>query len=441
MKSIKIFIILLLVGATNFTYAGDTKEYMVDGIKVIHKYVPKDVISVRLFLDGGTANYGKEKQGIENIMLNLMVDGGTTSMSKLEFNTASEKIGTSFGAATNLDYGTLSMTCIKTFWDESWKLFGDAVLNPAFSENEFNILKEQLIANAQQTMADPDAYLAMLSRTVAFENKDYAKVPDGTPESLTSITVEDVRNYYKRILGKKRIFIVVVGNVSEEDLTAKIHSTLATLTAGQPAPKEARTVITAPKTFVEDRDIATNYIRGIMSAPMANSEEGIAMRIAVSILGDRYFTELRTKRSLSYAPAAFYAQAAITNPYSVIYISTIDPKQSMQVMVDELNKIKKEGFLESELTDKKQEFLTGYYLTLETTANQADALGAAELNGGWEQLDKITAEVNATTVPEINKVLDKYTSAIVWTYLGKKDAVATEDFKQTEEVPKKNKPY
>lgn len=414
---------------------------MIDGIKVIHKQVPKDVISVRLFIEGGTANYPKDLQGIENLTLNLMVDGGTESMPKLAFKTASERMGTTFGAGSNLDYGSISMTCIKTFWDASWNLFQDAILHPALAESEFNLLREQLVANAQQSLSDPDSYLSSLSRQVAFENKDYAKAPEGTPESLQKITLTDVQTYYKKTIGKKRIFLVVVGDISEADLTAKIKSTLGALPGGTAASSDSRTLLTQPKTHIEDRDIATNYIRGIMSAPFANEPEGIAYRVAISILGDRYFDELRTKRSLSYAPAAFYPQTAISNPYGVIYITTIDPKQSMQVMVDEINKIKKEGFTEKELTDKKQEFLTGYYLTLETTGNQADALGMAEMTGGWENLDKITSAVNALKLTDINTVLDKYTDNIVWTYLGKKDAVKAEDFKQTTPKEKKNKPY
>jgi len=442
MKKIQLSIIALLcVFIWKNTAAQETREYMIDGIKVIHKQVPKDVISVRLFIEGGTANYPKDLQGIENLTLNLMVDGGTESMPKLEFKTASERMGTSFGAGSNLDYGSISMTCIKTFWDASWNLFQDAILHPALTESEFNLLREQLVANAQQTLSNPDAYLSNLSRQVAFENKDYAKSPEGTPESLQKITLADVQTYYKKTIGKKRIFLVVVGDISEADITAKIKSTLGALPGGTAPSRDSRTLLTQPKTYIEDRDIATNYIRGVMSAPFANEPEGIAYRVAISILGDRYFDELRTKRSLSYAPSAFYAQAAMSNPYGVIYISTIDPKQSMQVMVDEINKIKKEGFTEKELTDKKQEFLTGYYLTLETTGNQADALGMAEMTGGWENLDKITSAVNALKLADINTVLDKYTDNIVWTYLGKKDAVKTEDFKQTTPKEKKNKPY
>lgn len=444
MKNNRVYKITILAFLFVFAYnrvsaQAATQEFTVEGIKVILKNTPKEVLSVRMMLEGGTANYTEDKQGIEDITLNLMIDGGTKTMSKLDYKTAAEKIGTTFSAATNLDYGSVSMTCIKLFWDESWKLFADAIMQPAFTENEFNILKEQLIATAKATESDPDGYLALLSRKNAFPGTNYVKDPSGTPESLSAITLSDVKNYFQNTIVKKRVFLVVVGDVTKEDITKKITESLKSMPQGTVAKEEAQTILREGKTFIEDRDIATNYIRGVMSAPPANTKDGVSMRIAMSILGDRYFTELRTKRSLSYAPAAFYAGAAVNNPYSVVYISTTDPKQSMQVMVDEINKIKSEGFLEDELVDTREGFLTQYYLTLETTSNQADALGAAEMQGGWEQLDGITAAVNATTLKDINKVFDEYSKAIVWTYLGKKDMVHTEDFVQP--VAKKNKPY
>lgn len=439
----KILAIIILAATVTSVHAqtGKTGEYYIDGLKVILKQTPKDVVSVRLFVEGGTANYPEDKEGIEDLTLSLMMTGGTATMSKLQFNTAAEKIGTTFGSNTNLDYGSINMTCVKAFWDQSWKLFADAIMNPALSENEFNILKEQAIAGAKQTESNPDAYLANLSRKNAFDGKNYAKISSGTPESLASITLDDVRNYYKKVICKKRCFLVVVGNVTDGEIQPLIKGSISKLPQGSDPVGEERRIITTPKTFVEDRDIATNYIRGIMSAPYGNTKDGVAMRMAMNILGDRFFTELRTKRSLSYAPAAFYASAAVNNPYSVIYISTLDPKQSMQVMVDEINKVKKEGFLSKELANTQQTFLTNYYETLETTASQADALGAAEIQGGWEQLDKITEEVNSVTLKDMNRVFDQYTNAIVWTYLGKKDAVKDDDFKQTQQQAVGNRPY
>ena len=155
------------------------------------------------------------------------------------------------------------------------------------------------------------------------------------------------------------------------------------------------------------------------------------MRIAMNILYDRYFVELRTKRSLSYAPAARYNSSSISNPYNSIYITTLDPKQSIDVMVEEINKIKKDGFTEKELLDKKQSFLTRYYMGHETSSALSQTLGLMELGGTWKNAETFTEDVNKATLKDVNTVFTKYTGAIRWTYLGKKDAVKEEDFKQT----------
>jgi predicted Zn-dependent peptidase len=178
-----------------------------------------------------------------------------------------------------------------------------------------------------------------------------------------------------------------------------------------------------------------------MSGPKKTSPDAVPMQVAMNILGDRYFEELRTKRSLSYAPAAFFASGVMANPYSVIYISTTDPKQSLEVMVDEINKIKKEGFEASELTNTKQSFLTYHYMGLETSSSQSNSLGMAEVAGSWEMAESFTDKVNALTLNDLNRVFDVYTKAIAWTYLGKQEQVKQEDFVAPVSVPASNKPY
>ncbi len=422
--------------------AGNTTEFYVDGLKVIHRQSPKDVISVRLFVQGGTANYSKLKEGVESLTLQLAIQGGTKSMDKVAFQTAAEKIGTSFASGSTYDYSDVSMTCIKAFWNESWKLFADALMNPAFDAEEFETMRGQAVANAKAEESDPDAHLRNLAMVHSFgADNDYGKIPSGSVESLEAMKVGDLISHYSSIFGKKNVFLVVVGNVDTKDLKEKIAASLANMPSGNTPKVVKRVLITEDGHLVENRDIATNYIRGVMSAPRMNMPDGVPMLMAMNILGDRYFEELRTKRSLSYAPAAFYSRAIVNNPYNVIYISTQDPKQSMQVMVDEINKIKKEGFEDRELKNTKQSFLTFYYMDLETSASQSNSLGLAELNGGYEMEEGFTGKVNAVTLNDLNRVFDTYTKAIKWTYLGKQDDVQVEDFPKPIDIPVKNKPY
>ena len=422
-------------------FAQGTKEFNVDGLKVILRQSPKEVISASLFIRGGTANYPKEKEGIEALAFDVAITAGTKSMDKLTFNNEAEKIGTSFNSQTALDFGSFNMTCIKAYWDKSWNLFTDAILNPSFDEKEFNIEKDKAIANAKQAEANPDSYLRNLAMTETFKNLNYGKLPTGTSESLEKLTLDEVKKYYAATVGKKRCYLVVVGNITQEDLTARIKSSFSKMGYGSPAPASYKLLITKGGEIIIDRDIATNYLMGIMSSPSLAVDEGVYMDMAMDILYDRYFVELRTKRSLSYAPSARYNRNAVSNPYSYIYISTLDPKKSIGVMVEILDSVKRSGFTEKELKDKRQTYLTDYYLKMETSAAQAYSLGRAESAGWWKFDESFSNKVNAASLKQINAVFNKYTQAIRWTYLGKKEAVAKEDFKQTRHEQILESPY
>lgn len=439
MKKVTYLLSILMLTVTTAFASGDTKEFEVNGLKVIFKHSPKDVISARLFIEGGATNYPKDKEGIEALTLSLMMNGGTKTLDKTAFNTASEKIGTSFSSNASYDYADVNMTCIKMFWDKSWTLFADAIMNPAFDAKEFKLLQEQMVTGAKSTESDPDAFLRQLSMGYAFEGTSNAKVTEGTAESLAGITLDDVKKYYKEVIGKKRMFLVVVGNLDEKSIKEHVTNTLAKLPTGTAAKQEPRKLIKTSGELVVDRDIATNYIRGLMSAPLLSEKDGIPMQLGMSILSDRYFVELRTKRSLSYAPAAFYSSGVLSNPYNVIYISTQKPTEAMTVMTDIINDVKKNGFTADELKNKQQKFLTNYYMGLETSASQSSKLGIYELLGGYEMADEFTENVNKTTLTDVNRTFDKYTKAIKWIYLGKQDDVKKEDFKQVKET--ENKPY
>jgi len=421
--------------------AQGTKEVNVDGLKLILRHTPKEVISVRLYVKGGTANYTKEKEGVESLAFSIAMNGGTKKMDKVAFNDAAEKIGTSFESSSGLDYGNLSMTCIKPNWNESWNLFADAVMNPAFDSKEFDLEKEKALSGAKQRESDADGSLSSIAMEETFKGRNYAKDPQGSVASLEKLTLADVISHYKNVIGKKRCYLVVVGDVNEVDLVNKIKATLGKMPVGTAPVVESKLVITKGSEVIVDRDIATNYLMGIMSAPSLSTEKGVQMDLAMQMLYDRFFVELRTKRSLSYAPAAGYMRNAVSSPYSYIYITTTDPKKAIDVMVSIIDSIKKTGFTEKELKDLRQGYLTNYYQKLETSEAQSGALGRSEATGSWKLDESLSDMVNNVKLKDLNNTFNEYTAAIKWSYLGKKDAISKDDFKQTKHEKVLQSPY
>ena len=233
-------------------------------------------------------------QGIDNFALNLVTTGGTKSMDKISFSAAIDKIGARISVNSDYDFSTVNLVCIKQLWDESWGLYSDVILNPAFDEKEFSIMKAQLISAANNAKGNPDQELRNLAMSNVFKGKNYEKISAGTEESLTQLSLDDLKTYYKNVLGKKRILIVAAGNISKEDITKKIQSSFSSLPEGSDFIVEEPTVIIEPTNIIEDRDIETNYIRGYMNAPKMDSKEGVAMMLAMNILRSRLFVEVRT---------------------------------------------------------------------------------------------------------------------------------------------------
>ena len=124
---------------------------------------------------------------------------------------------------------------------------------------------------------------------------------------------------------------------------------------------------------------------------------------------------------------------------NLIYISTTDPEQSLQVMMDEVNKMRSDGFTEKELEGKKQTYLTQYFMGQETNSSISMGLGVNELSGGWEKMDTYTDEILSTTVDDLNKIMQEYGDQIFWTYLGKEELVKPEFFTQPVKMKKLKK--
>ncbi len=420
-----------LLPAALFAQAG-TKELNVDGLKVIFKKTSKPTVSAVLCIRGGTANYATAQQGIEPLALHTALNGGTKGLPREAFQQQAEKLGTQFFASSGKDFSSMNMVALAESWDKSWAMFADAVVSPAFDETEFQTYKAQMLSSAKSEEANPDAYLRRVGSDQIYHGTDYVKSPSGLPETIEGLTLDATRAHYSKIVGRKRMYLVVVGNVAEADLVAKIRSTISRLPDGTPAAAPTYEATWAAAPSINNREMATNYILGQLRAPRYNTEDGPVFQFASSILQDRYFVELRTKRSLSYAPGAGYSRGTVQSPTSYIYISTIDPKQSLKVMTDILADIRQTGFTEKEVADKKKEFLTSYYMTVETSRDQAGAIAFAEASGDWRAFDALNEKVSKLTAAQVNSVFRRYLGQISWTYLGDPAKVTAEDFRQLE---------
>ncbi len=401
-----------------FQLSAATEEFTVNGLKVILKKNPaNDIIAANLYIRGGVLNLTPATAGIEPLLFDVATKG-TAKYPKETINAELARMSTQIFGNAGRDYSAMNLLCIKPNFEKSWDIFADVILNPTLDPKEVEISREQVLTNVRQRKDNPDANLRLIGDALYFKNHPYVLDPQGTEETVSKITVEQMRQYLKDNLVASKLLLVVVGNFDKAELQKKVEAAFGKLPLGNYKPQFPQMVThAAGDVLTQAQQLPTNYIIGYFPAPSIRDQDYYAMSMAMSILGQRVFEEVRTKRNLSYAPAA-YMQNMFANCAN-LYVTAVQPDTTIKVMLGEVKRLQSEAISAKELRDKVTSFLTGYYLQNETNASQASFLARFELAGlGWRESEKFVENMKKLSPEQVRQVAQKYINKIQFAVIG-----------------------
>lgn len=425
--------------------AQDNKPYdmSINGVKVIVVPSGNEIVQIDLVIKGGVQNYAADKAGIERLAMTALTECGTMKDDKNSFKNKLDEIDAQVYGSAGKDASHFQLNCIKSDFETVWPLYVDALTAPRFDEKEFARIKTEAINSLRQMESNPDASLQRMAMQVAFKGMDYAKFSSGTIENIQKLTLQETKAYYKSLLTRSRIFMVVVGDISKEDLQKKITALAAKIPEGKPVVLKRVSYIPAANTFVpKQKDNATNYIMGISSAPQANTKDYYPSTLASGMFYDKMFLEVRTNNGLSYAPAA-YITSGLT-PYSVMYVTTKDPDKYVAVARNLVDNIKKNGFPADDVKNMKNTYATYQYYNNETNGSLCSMVANSELiQGDWHKAFTLKEDLRPVTPADVNKVFNKYIGNFTWVYQGDTKQVTPALFtqKQTPPIQKDKKAF
>ncbi len=417
-QTTKILVILIAIGFVSFLSAQDVQSFKVNGLQVIFKQnTSNDIISANLYYKGGVTNLTQDKAGLEALTL-IVSTKASNNYPKDNLNAALESMNTVINTNSNFDFSRISLLCVKQNFAKSWEIFSDIVVNPSFTEEDLVLEREKLINNVKQVDDNPDAYLRKIVNNEFYVDHPYSIEVNGTENTLSSFTTRDLREYHSELMNTSRLLLVVVGNTTKSELESIVKNSFNSLPTGDYTASVPPGIENSEPTIkIVKRELPTNYIQGTYSAPARGTKEGYTMLIANSILRDRVWEEVRTKRSLSYAPSTRYVNNF--SNYAAIYVTAVDPDTTIEVMINELQKLKDELIPEKDLSNKIRQFLTFYYLGEETNQSQANSLAFYELAGiGYEERANFIKHVNKVSSVDIQNAAQKYMKNLQFVLIG-----------------------
>lgn len=266
-------------------------------------------VAFNIWVKSGSAADPKGKEGLASMTAALL--GGATKQDSIE--RILEKLypmAAGYGASVDKEMTNFTGRVHRDNLDAFYGLFKNALLSPAFSEADFNRIKAQrlnFLERARRYSRDEELSKQLLF-WMAYEGTPYQHPEEGYVESVRSITLDDVRAFYRDHYVRNNV-VVGLGGGYPAGFAERVRKDLDTLPQGTtraiaaPAPKSPSGV----KVLIVEKPTDASAISfGFPIGLLRNDPDFVPLLVANSYLGEhrnsvgRLCQAIRETRGMNY---------------------------------------------------------------------------------------------------------------------------------------------
>ena len=169
------------------------------------------------------------KEGVSEVLGQLFTYG-TTSLDRVAFQKALDDIGANESAGTDF-----SLQVLSSHFDRGVQLLADNQLHAALPEEAFKITRQQVAGAVAGRLQSPD-YLTQRALHSALFPKHDPTLRHATPATVSSLALENVKDYYRHVFRPDLTTIVVIGQVTPDQARKVIEKYFGGWQATGPKP-------------------------------------------------------------------------------------------------------------------------------------------------------------------------------------------------------------
>ena len=392
------------------------------------------LVAIRLMFSVGSIDDPAGKEGLAALTGLMIGEAGSAKHTYSELADLLYPMAASISVGIDREVTVLSGEVHRDKLVEFSALLTEVVVDPGFREADFERNKEQLVAYLTNTLrATSDELLGLEAIQQAIvPDHPYGHAPAGTVAGLEAITLDDVRDFYRRSYTQARLMVGIAGGFSDRDLE-RLAAAFGKLPAGTEverplpdprAPEGREFHLIAKKT--DSVGIHFGY-----PLPINRSHpDYYPLMVANSYLGEhrtfhgRLMQQLRSKRGLNYGDYSYIeywdSPPFTSNPspnvprrqqYFSVWVRPVVPDTAhfaLRNALYEVDRLVEHGLTQEEF-ELARDFLVNYSkLWAQTLSNRLGFLMDSRYYGMEYYIDEIDARLGALTVEEVNQAVKKY---------------------------------
>jgi zinc protease len=390
------------------------------------------LIAVEFAFAGGAVQDPPGKAGTAALTASLL-DAGAGDLDSTAFTDRLERkaIQMNFSAQRDTIHGALRTLTENR--DDAFELLRLAVTVPRFDAKDVEISRAQILSLLRRETTSPTDIASQRWWETAFEGHPYGRPVNGTSETVSSISIADLKSYAHRVLARQNLKIAVVGDIDAETLKVLLDRTFGAL----PEKPELYSIANvAPRGLGRRIEVSLDVPQTVVDfggpGIARQDPDFMAAYLINHILGggstdSRLYQEVREKRGLAYS----VSDSLVWLDHAAVMLGGTATRadragETVDLIEKEIRHFAEDGPTAGELVEAKRYLNSAFVLNLDSSTKIAALLVQLELDGfGTDYFSRRTAMIEAVTLDDARRVakrlLDK---GLLVTVVGKPQGFA-----------------
>jgi zinc protease len=360
------------------------------------------LVYVSAVCQGGLLSENDSNCGISHLMSELFTRG-SRHHSQAEIASLIESMGAELNAFSGQNSFGLQGYCRRENLQDFLSILAECLLHPAFEATEVDKqIQVQLAAIAEQ-LEHPMALAQQNLLGALFPNHPYRWTVLGRPETVKTITSDDLRTHHRRLVVSGNFAVSIFGDIQAVPARRAAEKAFKSIPNGPFPAREysaATPVLPARKNRFEPKEQAILLIGypGInVKDPRRDALQ--VLETALSGMSSPLFEEIREKRGLAYFTGASF-RPGIDPGHLAFYAGTrVDAIDEVERLInDQIGRIVRDGLTPDEIDRARNQMIAAWEMSLQDNLGLALASALNELYGlGYDYDFSIRRRLEAVT--------------------------------------------
>ena len=367
----------------------------------------------------GSRNEVSGKTGISHLLEHMMFKG-TERYGPGEFSKIVARNGGVENAFTGRDYTAYFENWASDRLKVSMELESDRMGHLKLDPREFEKEKQVVMEERRlRTEDDPVSLLVEEVYATAYKVHPYHWPVIGWMSDIKSITVDDLRRYYRTYYAPNNAIVVVVGDVDAQEVFRDVEEYFGVLPKGEDPPPV--TSVEPPqrgekRVTVESPEVRLSFVMLAYHTPSIASGDEYALAVLTNVLGEGKSSHLY-QRLVYEEKAAVFTSAhyqGVSKDPSLLYLYAglvpgRSPKDVEVILREEVAKMKRGEFTDRELEKAKNQVKASFIYGMDSNFYRAMNMGRLEVLGvGWQYMESYVDKIGEVTREEVIRVAKEY---------------------------------